>query len=107
MILFSHNSTSLSNDDKSRLDAIYKILQRLSVNPIYLHGHSDMQGEEIVNERIALKRALRVRDYLVAAGIDSSRFITKTWGTEKPIASNTTDAGRAKNRRVEFSLSDR
>jgi outer membrane protein OmpA-like peptidoglycan-associated protein len=106
VLRFPHNSTVLTAETKNVLDELIPKLSGWPGVSVYISGHSDIQGEETVNEKIALKRAIRVRDYLVAAGLDSNRFITRSWGAKKPVAGNQTEEGRAQNRRVEFSLSD-
>jgi outer membrane protein OmpA-like peptidoglycan-associated protein len=56
------------------------------------------------NKKISENRANSVKNYLISKGIASSRMITMGRGFSEPIASNDTDAGRAKNRRVEFAI---
>jgi outer membrane protein OmpA-like peptidoglycan-associated protein len=97
----------LDETARSELGGIAELLQQLPGETVYLHGHSDIQGEASVNKKIALQRAIQVRDYLISAGFDSSRFVAISWGTKRPAASNETEQGRAENRRVELSLSDK
>jgi outer membrane protein OmpA-like peptidoglycan-associated protein len=67
-------------------------------------GHTDSQGGESYNQTLSLHRAESVRNYLVGQGVPSSRVLTDGRGETQPIADNTTEAGRAKNRRVEIFL---
>ncbi|HEY8375396.1 MAG TPA: OmpA family protein, partial [Nannocystis sp.] len=69
-------------------------------------GHTDSKGSDKYNKTLSQKRVNAVRDYLVKAGIDSSRLEPIGWGEEKPIDTNKTAEGRANNRRVEFNLKD-
>jgi len=67
-----------------------------------IEGHTDSIGPEAYNQRLSERRANAVRDYMVSRGIEGSRITTKGWGESKPIASNETKGGQAKNRRVEI-----
>lgn len=64
-------------------------------------GHTDDVGDDAYNQKLSEQRATAVRDYLVAAGIDGSKIVTVGMGEGMPVASNTTDEGRAENRRVD------
>ena len=66
-----------------------------------VEGHTDSVGSDVYNQRLSERRANAVRDYMVSRGISASRIKTKGYGEAKPIASNMTAEGRAKNRRVE------
>lgn len=69
---------------------------------IAVHGHTDNVGKHDTNVTLSNARAASVREYLVKIGISDSRLTSKGFGPDKPIDTNDTDAGRAKNRRVEF-----
>lgn len=104
VVYFAGNSSRISRSEAVRLAAIIPLIRAYPVHRVTIHGHSDTQGDEEANRRISLKRAQRVRDALVAAGVDSTRIDLFAWGTQKPLASNETAAGRARNRRVELAL---
>ncbi|MEJ7929526.1 OmpA family protein [Ramlibacter sp. AN1015] len=70
-------------------------------------GHTDSTGPDDLNERLSLQRAQSTRDYLSARGVDPRQVVIAGRGEREPIADNTTDAGRAKNRRVEIYLGER
>ena len=70
-------------------------------------GHTDSTGSDAVNDPLSLQRANSARDYLAARGVDARRILTAGRGSHEPIAENNTDAGRAKNRRVEIFLAER
>jgi outer membrane protein OmpA-like peptidoglycan-associated protein len=67
-----------------------------------IHGHACWIGTETYNQTLSEQRATAVINYLVDKGIDRSRFTMKGFGETKPTASNETQEGREKNRRVEI-----
>jgi outer membrane protein OmpA-like peptidoglycan-associated protein len=71
-----------------------------------IEGHTDSKGSNAANLKLSQNRANAVRDYIVGKGIATSRLEAVGFGEEQPIDSNRTDAGRAKNRRVEFNVSN-
>ena len=75
-----------------------------SVKKVIIEGHSDNVGGRNLNISLSQKRAEAVREFLVDEGVSSSKLEAKGYGPDKPIASNKTNAGKAKNRRVEFIL---
>lgn len=86
---------------------LVKLVDFLVNNPklkIELSGHTDNQGSEDHNQTLSLNRANSVKDYLVSKGIVSERIFTKGYGSQKPVASNDTLEGRAKNRRTVFTI---
>ena len=86
------------------LDEVAKVFKE---NPSYIievQGHTDNVGNAEVNKNLSQKRAQAVRDYLIKAGVDSSRMTANGYGSDMPIDDNSTKAGRAKNRRVEFKI---
>ena len=71
---------------------------------VKLSGHTDNVGKAAKNLQLSKDRATSVRTYLVNKGVDAANIESEGFGSSKPIASNNTAAGRAKNRRVEVSL---
>jgi outer membrane protein OmpA-like peptidoglycan-associated protein len=69
-------------------------------------GHTDSAGGADLNNRLSLDRAVNVRDYLRNDGVDPAHMIVNGRGETQPIANNDTEAGRARNRRVEIFLSE-
>ena len=67
-------------------------------------GHTDSSGSDAVNDPLSLRRAQTVRDYLDMRGVPASRMSIEGRGSREPLTENSTDAGRAKNRRVEIFL---
>ncbi len=101
---FDFNSANLTTLAKTNLDKLVTVLKNNPDTNINIYGHTDSIGTDAVNLRISAQRAAAVKNYFVANGISASRIFTEGLGKSSPIASNDTDAGRAKNRRVEFAI---
>ena len=102
-IYYKTNSAEL---DPRSLIVIEEFIDFLKGNPtikIAMNGHTDNVGNDAGNLALSTDRAFTVRDILLAKGIEESRLIAfKGFGASQPIADNSTEAGRAKNRRTEF-----
>lgn len=102
-IYYKTNSAAL---DPRSLIVIEEFIVFLKANPnfkIEIHGHTDNVGKPENNLALSTDRAFTVRDILLENGIDENRLIAfKGYGSSIPIADNTTEEGRAKNRRTEF-----
>jgi outer membrane protein OmpA-like peptidoglycan-associated protein len=99
---FASNQGSLSNAGKINLQPAIKFLARYPNLPVSIEGHSDSRGAAPANQKISQKRAESVRDALIKLGVNGTRLKVVGLGEVQPIASNDTDSGRAKNRRVEI-----
>jgi uncharacterized repeat protein (TIGR01451 family) len=84
------------------LRELAEVLQEYPDLRVRIEGHTDAVGTESYNQRLSERRALAVRDFLVGLGIAPERLEWVGYGESRPIASNDTPAGRAKNRRTEF-----
>jgi len=82
-------ATSLRDDPNARISII---------------GHTDSTGSDAINNPLSVDRAQSVRDYLASRGVAATRIETAGRGEREPLADNTSEAGRAKNRRVEIFL---
>ncbi|MFC7667282.1 OmpA family protein [Hymenobacter humi] len=71
---------------------------------IKISGHTDNQGDPALNLKLSQDRVNEVKKYLSSHGINSGRITTEGFGGSKPIASNDQEETRAKNRRVEFTI---
>jgi outer membrane protein OmpA-like peptidoglycan-associated protein len=83
------------------------VIQILKANPtlnIDIAGYTDNSGDAAKNQKLSADRANATKDYFIKKGIAESRITTEGFGNQSPIAPNSTPAGRAKNRRVEFTL---
>jgi OOP family OmpA-OmpF porin len=84
---------------------LQEILPALRANPnlkFEIAGHTDDRGDAKMNEALSDARARAVLEYLVAQGLDATRFTTRGYGASRPVADNNTADGRRKNRRIEF-----
>ena len=71
---------------------------------VVIGGYTDNVGEAKANLRLSRARANSVKVFLVKRGVNAKRLIARGYGETKPIAPNTTEAGRQKNRRIEFTV---
>ncbi len=88
-------------------EPLNRIAEILIANPdVYatIEGHADSVGSNQTNDVLSQQRAERVANYLADKGVPKSRLITESYGSDHPYASNITNAGKAKNRRVEIKL---
>ena len=86
------------------LKNVVEVMKRKKDLNIQIVGHTDSDGEEQANQLLSLKRAESVKNYLVSQGIESTRIRCLGMGESKPIASNQTPEGKAKNRRTEIAV---
>ena len=70
-------------------------------------GHTDSTGSDAINDPLSMQRAQAARDYLAGRGVDSRRILIAGRGSREPVADNSTEAGRTRNRRVEIYLGER
>ena len=88
------------------LDEIAVVFANEDAKPwkLEIKGHTDNKGGESYNQKLSEDRANSVKTYLISKGIEASKITSSGFGLSKPIASNDTAEGRAKNRRVEFTI---
>jgi outer membrane protein OmpA-like peptidoglycan-associated protein len=91
-------------DSFKLLNQVASVLNDFPKMKISIEGHTDTVGGEAANMRLSQRRAEAVLDYLVSKGISPDRLEANGFGPTKPIASNKTASGRAKNRRTEFRI---
>lgn len=100
----SGKSTFKSADVPARLDAMTSILKNYPNAKFSVEGHTDSDGSEAFNQKLSEDRANVVKDALIERGIKSSNLNAVGFGESKPVESNKTAAGKAKNRRTEVIL---
>lgn len=105
-IIFEPGSSYLSPEARAVLaEAHASMAHRTDIVRVRIEGHTDPRGPEAHNDRLALERAQSVMDYIVGTlGMPRELFEVQGFGSSRPLTSNTTEADRAQNRRVEFSL---
>jgi outer membrane protein OmpA-like peptidoglycan-associated protein len=101
-VLFAYDKSNLSDEAKTSLDKLVKVLNNYPDTDIELQGHTDSKGTEEYNQALSERRANAVSGYLVGKGINNSRLTIKGFGETIPKYSNDTADGRTQNRRVEF-----
>lgn len=104
MVNFAFNSADLTSSAKSNLEKLADVLKNNPDTNINIYGHTDSKGSDAYNLTLSEKRANAVVSYLNSLGVSKNRLISKGLGESEPIATNETDEGRAKNRRVEFAI---
>lgn len=100
-ILFDFNKSTLRPEAKASLDKFAAEMSDMKETGITVYGHTDNVGSEAANRKISLQRAESVGNYLNSKGIAKSRITMQGLGYDQPVADNSTEAGRAQNRRVE------
>ncbi len=71
---------------------------------VHITGHTDHDGDEAYNYNLGLERAEHVKNYLVSKGVAPDKITTESMGKKEPIADNSTEEGKQKNRRVEIEI---
>lgn len=103
-IFFDTDDFTLKSESKPALDSIVRMMTNNSSLTIEISGHTDSLGSTIHNIQLSDKRAASVYCYLLDNNISPSRITYKGYGATKPITTNETERGRAKNRRIEMKL---
>ncbi|MDO9166834.1 MAG: OmpA family protein, partial [Rhodoferax sp.] len=106
-ISFDTNQSTIKPNLRPILDQFAQGLSSQPNTEIRIVGHTDSTGSDAINNPLSVNRAASARDYLVARGVDGRRIQIDGRGSREPIADNNTDAGRAKNRRIEMFLAER
>jgi len=105
-VSFEPGSSSFTQSSDAALNQLAGLMLRHPESRLRIEGHTDNTGPESVNLRLSRERAQAVADYLTSSGIASNRLIAKGYGSTQPIDDNFSDAGKARNRRIEISYLD-
>lgn len=101
-IYYNSNSADLQEESKKVLEEFAKYLKENPKMIIEIQGHTDNVGSASANQALSANRAFTVKATLESFGIDGDRIKAKGFGPSQPVADNSSEAGRAKNRRTEF-----
>jgi OOP family OmpA-OmpF porin len=96
-----------SSGSEQALDQLRAFLaENTRLTKLRIEGHTDNVGSAAANEKLSGERALTIKRWLVSKGIAKERLLAVAFGHTKPIADNSTEEGRAKNRRTEFKVAE-
>jgi len=101
-IFFELDKSILKDESYSELNKLKEFLEKNPTLSIEIAGHTDKQGTHDYNQNLSEDRAKAVYDFLILKGINKDRLQFKGYSYDKPLDSNDTEEGRAKNRRTEF-----
>lgn len=103
-VFFSNNSKMIDDGSKYALRAFGKFITDNKFTKLEVHGYTDATGDDSYNIKLSMARAETVSDFLRGFGCSQVSFTAKGFGKANPIASNETEQGRSKNRRVEIKI---
>jgi OOP family OmpA-OmpF porin len=103
-IYFDFDKTTLKNESFTELNKVVDFLKQNETVEIEISGHTDNKGSDEYNLNLSQGRSQAVVDYIIGQGIQDYRLSAHGYGEGKAIDTNNTDAGRANNRRVEFTV---
>ncbi|AFM03924.1 outer membrane protein/peptidoglycan-associated (lipo)protein [Bernardetia litoralis DSM 6794] len=105
-LFFDFDSYALQETSLPEIERLFEILKDNPTLKVKIEGHTDNTGKAEYNLQLSKNRAKAVSEQLISLGIDKSRVTFEGFGSQRQIADNFNDEGRAKNRRVEFRLSE-
>lgn len=103
-LFFDVDKFDLKPESETELKVVINLLKANPKMRILIAGHTDNTGSEAHNKTLSENRANSVKSYLTAAGIEANRLQAKGFGSSQPMESNDTDAGKARNRRIEMKI---
>ena len=104
---FNPGSTTLTSNASSTIQSTAAVLKAFPGVQVSIEGHTDNTGDPAANKKLSADRAAAVAKGIEDLGVPADRVRSTGWGQEKPVASNDSEDGRAKNRRVEIIISKR
>lgn len=103
-VQFLSDSAELTQDERKKLDAVAAVLQKYPDRRVLIEGHTALAGTPASRKQLSEQRAKAVKEYLERKSPASREMLFRGWGAEKPVAPNTDEESRAKNRRVEVTI---
>jgi len=103
-VTFDLNSYALKPEFRETLDKIAASLNKYPESLVDVYGHTDSTGSNEYNQTLSENRARTVASYLTMQGVSGTRIRSQGFGETMPVASNDTEEGRARNRRVEIKI---
>lgn len=103
-ITFGYDSSAVQPQFQPTLNDVASVLAQYPKTYIDVYGHTDSDGSDSYNMALSERRAQSVAGYLSSHGVQSARIATRGFGETQPVASNTTEEGKAANRRVEIKI---
>jgi len=103
-VLFDFDKYALRPEGRAKLDEVVSKMQGLNLEVIIAMGHTDSIGTDAYNQKLSVRRAESVKNYLVSKGVPADRIYTEGKGETQPVATNKTRDGRQQNRRVELEV---
>jgi len=104
---FQTASTQLTPESVGTVNDLAQVLKAYPKAQVQLVGHTDSTGTAETNQTLSLDRANAVKSLLVAQGVAADRISTTGSGQDRPVASNDTEEGRARNRRLELNVTSK
>ena len=104
-ITFAVDKATIQPQFNETLISVGLVLKKFNKTVVDVYGHTDSSGSDEYNQDLSQRRAVAVATVLANQGVDQRRFFIEGRGESDPIASNSTESGRAQNRRVEIQLS--
>jgi len=102
LVYFDYDKAELKSESMPELESVIEMLRENPSLRVRFDGHTDDQGSDEYNDKLSERRALAVKDYVTAGGVDKSRVESGGFGKRKPVMKGATDEARALNRRVEM-----
>lgn len=103
-VTFDVGSYTLKPQFRATLDKVAESLRQYPDSLIDVYGHTDSTGSDAFNQTLSENRARTVANYLTSQGVSAARVRSQGFGETMPVADNTTEEGRARNRRVEIKI---
>ena len=105
-VLFDFNKAELKSSALPNVTQLARFLQENPERQVIVEGYTDSVGSASYNQGLSERRAESVRRALIRAGVEPTRIVAQGYGKEYPVADNSSDSGRAQNRRVEVTISN-